>query len=328
MSELSERHPPLAVVENYLSQGVNGVLGIDGDPPAQLVIEATTSSIAVRVPFDGDEVDVAGYEKLSSDLVNDEGVEWQQLTVRLDDNIDDVYPILTGIADRVQLLREPFHVAVREILDALEAILRLKSRLSREQQVGMWGELLVLLSLSKAAGPATAIGAWRGAADEEHDFDLGPSDGEVKTTQGERRRHWISSSTQLAPTGHRPLYLISIQITAAGTGGGASLPQMIAATRGEFGGFGAQLEAQLTKLQYRDADAALYRTQWRLRSSVQFYLVDTAFPAITEATMNAMLPAAGRVVDLRYQIDLTGLPPCDPLVEIVELGDLPGGQDD
>src|SRR5712691_8282006 len=94
MSELSERHPQLAVVENYLSQGINGVLGIDGDPPAQLVIEATPPSIAVRVPFDGDEVNVAGYEKLSSDLVNDEGVEWQQLAVRLDDNIDDVYPIL------------------------------------------------------------------------------------------------------------------------------------------------------------------------------------------------------------------------------------------
>ena len=59
------------------------------------------------------------------------------------------------------------------------------------------------------------MNSWRGPIGEEHDFGMSAPDVEVKTTLGERREHWISTATQLVPTGDRPLYLLSIQLTSA-----------------------------------------------------------------------------------------------------------------
>jgi hypothetical protein len=319
MSDGADRHAPLALIESYLAQRVNGVLNVDGDPPARILIESQSRVISLRVPFDGDEVDVAAYARLDSRLINDEGVEWQQLSVRLDDNVEDVYPILTGIIDRVQLLHETLHAATRQVLDSLETILSLRSHLSRDQQVGMWGELLVLLSLAFQSGPEVAIGAWRGARGEEHDFDLGKADLELKTTQSERRRHWISSSTQLHPTNERLLHLLSLQITAAGSTGGASLPVLVDAARKSFANSADVFEKRIREAGYRDVDAALYQSRWRLRAEPQFYEVGSDFPAITQVRIDEVIPAPERIVDLRYQIDLTGLAPSSALFEITDL---------
>ena len=60
---------------------------------------------------------------------------------------------------------------------------------------------------------------------------MSEADLEVKTTTGERREHWISTTTQLVPTGDRPLYLLSIQLTAAALDAGHTLPSLIASAR-------------------------------------------------------------------------------------------------
>jgi hypothetical protein len=131
---------------------------------------------------------------------------------------------------------------------------------------------------------------------------------EVKTTLGERREHWISTATQLARTGDRPLYLVSIQLTSAGLGVGWTLPRLVADVRAAVTGSGEPFEAALRHSGYRDRDADLYRSHWALRTSPAFYRIDDQFPALTQDRIDTSVPSAQRITDIRYRIDLSGMP--------------------
>ena len=167
---------------------------------------------------------VVELENVSFDVISDDHVIWHQLAVRLDDNVDEVYGLLCAILDRVQLSGYSFADAVEEALNSLTGILAVRHSLTREKQVGLFGELIVLLAVAEETSSADAMNSWRGPLGEEHDFGLPNADLEVKTTLSERRAHWISTATQLVPTGKRPLYLLSIQITGAALDAGHTLP--------------------------------------------------------------------------------------------------------
>src|SRR5207302_797447 len=104
-------------------------------------------------------------------------------------------------------------MALDETLAIWSRVLARRSRMSRDHEVGLYGELLLVRALMTAWTVGEAVASWRGPAAEEHDFGLPQFDVEVKTTTSERRRHWITSLTQLMPTRSRPLWLISIQVT-------------------------------------------------------------------------------------------------------------------
>jgi hypothetical protein len=320
MASAQERHVPLSVIEDYLSQGLDGVLGIEGKPSARLVIESANRLLAVRFPADDVLPDVTAFANLRSDLVKDEGTTWHQISVQLEDNVDEVYAMLCTLVDRVQLLGTPFAIAVRDVLESLSEILAVRTALSKEKQVGMAGELLTLLALSGDIGSEQAIATWRGPFAEEHDFGLIGQDVEVKVTLNERRQHWISSVTQLVPTGDRPLYLLSIQLTSAGTGPGWSLPSLVARVRALKGMSGEVFDAGLASVGYRKRDADLYRSRWSLRSPPAFFLVDSAFPSVTRPALEKVVPASYRVLEVRYRIDLTELPSAPALFSFESLG--------
>ena len=46
-------------------------------------------------------------------------------------------------------------------------------------------------------GGTRAIAAWRGPNGDEHDFDIGSGDLEVKATLSEKRVHWMDRSASL-----------------------------------------------------------------------------------------------------------------------------------
>ncbi len=303
------RHPPVSVLENYFRHGIQGVLTVDGNPTARVVIEPAYRTVAIRFPAEGDSPDVVAFENIAFETITDDGVVWHQMMVLLDDNLDEVWAVLCTIVDRVQLGHQTFAAAVAESLESMSDILALRRGLTREKQAGLLGELLTLLALAEDVGPAMAAAGWRGPDSEEHDFGLAEDDVEVKTTRSERRAHWISSATQLMPTGDRALHLLSIQITLAAAGHGWSLPTLIDMTRTSLGDSATRLDARLVELGYYSRDADLYRARWTLRSTPEFFAVDSSFPALTRPDIDAIVPASERLTDVRYRIDLTGLEP-------------------
>jgi hypothetical protein len=234
------------------------------------------------------------------------------MAVRLDNNVEEVYALLCSIVDRVQLSHEDFAGAVEEALDSLTGILAVRRGLTREKQAGLFGELLVFLAVTDQSGADVATGAWRGPLAEEHDFGLAELDVEVKTTLSEQRHHWISSATQLVPTGSRPLYLLSIQLTAAALGAGWSLPVLVGEARVAAGSSVKRLDAVLAMIGYQNRDADLYRARWTFRTTPAFYLVDDEFPAVTRGRLESAVPASHRITDVRYRLDLTGMAEASP----------------
>jgi hypothetical protein len=310
---------PVGLIEDYLVSGLDGVIGVAGSPAGRLVIDPHHGTLAVQFQAGDRAPDVVEFENLSFDVITDERGTWHQVAVRLDDNLDEVYALLCAVLDRVQLAGEAFAEAMEEALDSLTGILAVRHALTREKQVGLFGELWVLLALAERIGCGDAVSAWRGPLGEEHDFGLAALDLEVKTTLSERRAHWISTITQLVPTGDRPLYLLSVQLTGAAVNAGYTLPNLVALAREKLAVHVGRFDAALAHLAYRDRDSDLYHSRWTLRTTPTFYEVDSRFPAVTEERLDAVVPSAERITDLRYRLDLTGLAPSPSPFGVEEL---------
>ena len=321
-TEETGRHVPYAAIEAYAQQVVTGGFTVRGTPegrvqlsPAQHII-----TLLVEVVNDSTGPDLSGLANLNYSLVDVDGHMWHRLDLVYTDNLAEVYPVLCAILDRVQINGESFALAVDSVLSGLAEILLGSGGLSLEKQVGLFGELTVLVSLAVATDAETALSAWRGADREEHDFGLDDGDLEVKTTSSESRLHWISSLNQLQPSPNRSLFVASIQLTAVGSEPGLSLPQLVATVRSVIPASTSQLEDGLKRAGYYNRHTDMYRARWRLRSEPKFFAVDEDFPALTPARVLSSVAAAARIKDVRYRVDLDGLPDCTPLFPI----DLPG----
>lgn len=306
------RHADAKDIEKYFADRVDGVLSIEGNPPARLVVSPSSSELAIRVTASPHAPDVSEFENISLHLLEDEGSTWHQLTVKVDGNLAEVYATLCSIVDRVQVGGAEFQIAVEEVLDSLADILARRRGLSEDQQLGLAGELLSVLAINHESGTDTAVDAWTGPLGEEHDFGLPGLDVEVKVTLSEKRHHWISSLSQLIPTPGRELLLLSVQLTRAGAGKGWSLADLVKLVRESSGPREAEIETRLEGLGFNKIDVDLYATRWTLRTSPAFFAVDDQFPVISEDSLGRAVPSSNRILDVRYRIDLTGLPVASP----------------
>ena len=111
----------------------------------------------------------------------------------------------------------------------------------------------------------------------------------------------------MVPTGDRPLWLVSLQITAAGSGG-CSLPELINRVRAllpattlhtEFDGL---LQGRVARPVRGHLPASLAATNPLLG-----FAVTEAFPRLTpDASGESPVSDGTRVTDVRYRLDLTG----------------------
>lgn len=307
MTSRSNRHEPIATIRRYLDDNLAGAFGLAGDPGVTLVVEPSGPSLVLEVSATGPEPDLEHYRNLDLDSVVRGTDVVRRLSVTLQGNEAEAYPWLCAIADRIQLGGQSFAAAVGSALESLDRILAGRRGLSHAQQVGLFGELVVLAAFSDCSSPGEAVAAWRGPAGGEHDFGLPEADLEVKTTENERRIHWISSSTQLVPNPDRGLYVVSVQITAAGGGTGRSLPEVVTILRKRMGTHEGRFDELLTEMGYRSADEDLYDKRWLLRSEPQLIGVTEEFPALTRELIDSNVPSSERVAEVSYQIDVTGM---------------------
>jgi hypothetical protein len=130
---------------------------------------------------------------------------------------DDIAKTLTASVQR------PTPQEVSRAVARWEELLRGKRQFSREDEIGLWGEIWMLLQLPDTE---LAVAAWRGPDAEYVDFVGGGVGVECKT--GARRlQHFVSQEQVTRPLGDLDVYVLSLWVDQDMTAG-ESLPEMIA----------------------------------------------------------------------------------------------------
>ncbi|MBY2942818.1 PD-(D/E)XK motif protein [Rhizobium leguminosarum] len=158
-------------------------------------------------------------------------------------------------------------------------------------------------------GTSSAVASWVGPDRQAHDFRVGAREFEVKTTSSSKRVHTINGIGQLQPSANCTLYLISIQLTDAGTGG-RSLPELADTLKTVMPA--ADVERYNDRLKasgYSASHAVHYPRRRRLRSDMAMIQVEDGTPRITAACLAALPPsfASERIVTVTYDVDVSGL---------------------
>jgi hypothetical protein len=298
-----------AALDELMASESKTAFRIPGVPEVQLVfLSGAEGGVALRVAWDGAAVpDLSEYEHLSASVVRAGEQAWAELLVDDPDVFRRALPVVWRIADRIQLELVSFAEAVVSTLADFRELLEGTSVLSSDREVGLFGELTVVDCLVSTLGGARAVAAWRGPNGDEHDFDLGSGDLEVKSTLSEKRIHWIGSLSQLEPTPGRTLWLLSVQLTT-GLTDALTITDLVAKLRSRL--VGADLEAFEKKLYstgWRDKYRATMRRRFRLRSTPLLLPVDEAFPALTQDRIAAAGMPLSRLREIAYSIDVAGL---------------------
>lgn len=313
-SRVSRRHLSSADFKRYLDTGVPINHPIPGTPRIILFSDPLYSRIGIRCPASPtDAVSAISLENLTIQKVQVREGRAIEVAIISPPLFLDAYPLLCTIADRIQLDDFAPGKAITETIRKLGHLLRREDQPSRELEVGLLGEVALVAALITMQDPASAVRAWRGSDGEEHDFDIAESDLEVKTTTSEQRAHWISSVTQLVPTGTRPLWLFSMQVTRAGESG-ISLSDLVRKVRRAVDNSvdADQFEKRLNASGWREAFAETAITKWRLRTQPALFRVAGTFPRVVPAVLSGAGVDLDMVTHVRYRIDLTNRQPSRP----------------
>ncbi|MEQ9435655.1 PD-(D/E)XK motif protein [Hyphomonas sp.] len=306
-----DRHLSRPSLQQYFAAGAPSLVVLDGTPTAYLVVDPEVPRLSLRVPRDSDALpDLHRYDALRAAELHWEGRHWYQLSI-VGPAVHEAFPLLADVSDRIQLQGQSFGRAVTLALRSFRDLLAGVSVMSRHEEIGLVGELLVLEHLISMLPAQEGVAAWRGWDAAEHDFDLGDADLEVKTTLSERRQHRIASATQLVPTSGRELRLASLQITPASEHApdAVDLTTLVRRIAGRIAEEEVQEDffARLKRVRWTEATASLYTNRFRLRSRPAHYSVDEDFPSITPAKLET-LGLGAEVMELTYMLDLSGLP--------------------
>ncbi|WP_157621379.1 PD-(D/E)XK motif protein [Saccharothrix sp. NRRL B-16348] len=296
-------------MRRYLDEDVHVAMRVPGEPHTVLFINPSARELGLRVHTTSeDRPPETNLRHLVARRAWNGGHHCLEVVVTDPALYRDAYPLLCAMSDRIQLDGMRPADALRLTLRQLALLLQRTERFSLEREIGLFGELLVLGGMIGSLGADDAVRAWRGSASEEHDFGLATLDVEVKTTSGEKRAHWIESWTQLLPTGDRPLWLVSHQLTQAGLGSGALLPELIDAVRRAVGAgaAGDEFEARLVAVGWTDRLAPTCDTRWTKRTPSLAYEVHGGFPRLTRDGFAAGTAGLVHVPEIKYRVDLTG----------------------
>ncbi|MER5383859.1 PD-(D/E)XK motif protein [Streptomyces sp. NPDC002688] len=308
------RHPDWTRITTELASGMPARIAIPGKPFTEVFIDRYGARIGLRTEIPPS-TPTPPMQSTSLTVQRVDDGRRRMLEVSTADRrlYQDFLQFACVVADRVQLDRIPVITALTDTTHSWARLIRRNQGLSREQELGLLGELVVLQALSQSLGWAAALSSWKGPWDEEHDFGLLHDDIEVKTTASEGRVHTISSLTQLTPNPERPLWLVSLHYTQAGQGG-TSLAELLAGIDDQIR---TRVPTQVDVWKHlienlpspQELDASQRPNRWTPRSNPAIFRVGDSFPRLSPALLNG-LPgdSARRITHLSYRIDLTDMP--------------------
>lgn len=125
---------------------------------------------------------------------------------------DAVAAVFEGLIQLTRSTPEALGAAIQTMESLFES--GLKSRVPRETEIGLAGELLVI---AEAADPAALVKTWHSRAEGRFDFSAQGERLEVKTTTASDRVHWFSSE-QLVPIPGVCTTFVSILLPLVETG--------------------------------------------------------------------------------------------------------------
>ncbi|MGI9362463.1 MAG: PD-(D/E)XK motif protein [Parasphingorhabdus sp.] len=199
-------------------------------------------------------------------------------------------------------------------------------RLSKEEQKGLIGELVVMERLLENLSPHDAVSSWRGPLGAPKDFEIGRCSIEAKARRGAAKPHvLISSEHQLDTSGVDELFLFIAELDQAQSDAadGFTITDIarrlyddIAATDNEAAGI---FESLLCAAGF-SWDDDYSDTKW-LRGPERYYQVSDGFPCITIASF----PAG--VLNVRYSVSLAEIEPFRVAGELIDQA-VSGGKGD
>lgn len=303
----TSRHQNWRDFSDLIASGHPAIVVVPGTPQTVLFSDSGASRVGLRIAWSGDPPSLR-LNEIQASVVSVEGERYLEVSTRRSSIYQEFFAFACSLADRVQVDGESPIRALTRSLQSWNSLFSGISTLSVPEQAGLYGELWALRRLADACGWPAAVHSWKGPEAGEHDFSLEQHDIEVKTTTRERRVHTIQSASQLEPSPSRPLYVLSLQVTAGGLAGqtlaGAveevrqSVPQHLETA----------LQEKLERAHWRSEHDVYYETRFILRTSPVVILVDQRFPRISSEHL-ALLDVGirTRVLNVSYDIDLDGL---------------------
>lgn len=302
-----DRFPRTTHIMELIAAGSPAAMTILGSPACQIRVYPEMKMVEALVCDDVSLPNVHDLKSITSRRVQTDSQSWNAVGATWVHSPFEAYLFVCDIIDRVQLMDETLATATDVVLQGMGALIRRQSSLSREAEIGLMGELLVLNRLIDTITANKALETWLGPDSEEHDFTLEAVDLEVKTTSSEERAHWITSAEQLTPARNRPLTLVSIQLTPKMGEASISLPNLVRLLKQRCEPHGQHLLDKLEGLGYADSDRDLYTTEWALRTSVACFTVDEAFPKITSGELSRLGLGSESIIGLRYRVSLANV---------------------
>ena len=296
---------------DYVDTGIPGVCVVRAEPKIDIFVDGGGTRLGAILAFpESGPLPISPLTEIAVTETRVGGVRCLRVSTDAALLFGTFYLVLNDIIRTVVEDGYSATAALEASLARFDALLRTASLLSDERQIGLFGELWLLERLLPHLGEQ-ALDAWVGPARQTHDFRIDRVELEVKTTSGSRRVHTINGFGQLAPSADCRLFLVSLRVVAAGSGG-TTLPEAVvglAAALAPFPGAGTRFGRMLEAIGYRDTEAGHYRRRWRFADDARLIAVDDGCPRLTRSALDD-LPAgfaAGLIRNANYEIDVEGL---------------------
>lgn len=308
-TDVSMLPPWEEMLRNYVEPGLPHRLIVRTSPGLHIFTDSSAARIGARFEFTAD-APAAPISKFEQIVVSDvlvDGRRWLEVSTSVPRLFESFYRLTTQITAAV-VSGTAAHDALEQAIGLWESLVEEISLLPEERQAGLFGELLFLERLL-LNGTSDAVASWVGPDCQSHDFRVGAREFEVKTTSSAKRVHTINGLGQLQPSSNCTLYLISIQLTDAGTGG-QSLPELADSLKTVMPAADVKCyEERLQASGYAARHASHYTRRRRLRSEMAMIRVEDGVPRITTECL-AALPssfAPERIGTVTYDIDVASL---------------------
>jgi hypothetical protein len=222
----------------------------------------------------------------------DNNVLWIAVTRKRPFTLDLFWSMTADVASKLQVApgesgEQLFGLFVSRVRDWQEFMRKISAPMSAEEELGLVGEIRVLIALLDLGLSAAAVlQAWEGPSNGIHDFVLGTGAIEVKCSVADAGfSAKIHSLEQLDDTVHKPLFMAAVRLR--NDSAGWTLPQHLMHVRERISDDAEAerlLRERLWSIGYSDEHVAKYARTFSLGDIVLFE-VREGFPRLIHGTV-------------------------------------------